>query len=240
MPSELSWLFLNHCHMKEAVLQFRFILPLPLNPWFLQCPSSCIGPDLVSGRIKAPNGDIGIDGLVSIYAHELAEATSDPYLNAWAEAYGYENADLCQYRWEKAKKASCHTAKLEIPGSNFRLAFNPQRSCHASVARPSSPSNVLTPARLLQVWWHNNGFKWCGIQHGGGEGLTFPGAAKLGWVKAALCYIQELRGVLMTHVIFHSFIICLSENWVGKNIQHRWGVAVWPVSVHTCGTYTVH
>ena len=64
----------------------------------LQCPTSCIGAELAQGAYKPPNGDLGVDGLVSIYAHELAEATSDPYFNAWGDAYGNENADLCQYQ----------------------------------------------------------------------------------------------------------------------------------------------
>ena len=59
---------------------------------------SCIARPMVTGAVKPPNGDLGVDGLVSIFAHELAEATSDPYLDAWADARGEENADLCQYR----------------------------------------------------------------------------------------------------------------------------------------------
>ena len=59
---------------------------------------SCIYQPLVAGTFKAPNGDVGVDGMVSIFAHELAEAASDPHLDAWADEGGNENADKCQYK----------------------------------------------------------------------------------------------------------------------------------------------
>lgn len=47
----------------------------------------------------APNGDAGVDGMVSVIGHELAEVTSNPLVNAW---YADEDptapteiADLC-------------------------------------------------------------------------------------------------------------------------------------------------
>jgi len=33
----------------------------------------------------------GVDGLINILAHELAETISDPELNAWTDASGAEN-----------------------------------------------------------------------------------------------------------------------------------------------------
>lgn len=47
----------------------------------------------------APNGDPGVDGMISVIAHELAEVSSNPLVNAW---YAGDNpmspteiADLC-------------------------------------------------------------------------------------------------------------------------------------------------
>lgn len=47
----------------------------------------------------APNGDLGVDGMISVIAHELAEVSSNPLVNAW---YAGDNpispteiADLC-------------------------------------------------------------------------------------------------------------------------------------------------
>ena len=38
---------------------------------------------------------VAIDAMLSVYAHELVEAVSDPLLNAWFDNTGYENADKC-------------------------------------------------------------------------------------------------------------------------------------------------
>ena len=35
--------------------------------------------------------------MISVIAHELEEATSDPDLNAWYDTRGYENADKCAW-----------------------------------------------------------------------------------------------------------------------------------------------
>lgn len=50
-------------------------------------------------KMKPPNGEVGIDGMISVIAHELAEVSSNPMLNGW---YGGEDAmapteiaDLC-------------------------------------------------------------------------------------------------------------------------------------------------
>ena len=59
-----------------------------------RCPSSCTAQPNVS-----PNGDIGADGMVSIIAHELEEAASDPSLNAWYDYYGSENGDKCAWTY---------------------------------------------------------------------------------------------------------------------------------------------
>jgi len=60
------------------------------NPETL-CPNSC------SAQSTSPNGDLGADAMVSVIAHELAEATSDPNLNAWYDSAGMENADKCAW-----------------------------------------------------------------------------------------------------------------------------------------------
>ncbi|MBI1378124.1 MAG: hypothetical protein GC157_11675 [Frankiales bacterium] len=45
----------------------------------------------------SPNGDPGADALVSVLAHEIEEATTDPDLNAWYDRRGNENADKCAW-----------------------------------------------------------------------------------------------------------------------------------------------
>ncbi|CAI5966364.1 unnamed protein product [Closterium sp. NIES-65] len=69
--------------------------PLPCLP-SPTCLPNCAAWELASS-LAAPNRDKGMDALVSTFAHELAEATSDPYLSTWMNEKGEENADMCSY-----------------------------------------------------------------------------------------------------------------------------------------------
>lgn len=78
-----------------------------------QCPGMCAYPfawSKYSGRpppstnggtniMGAPNGDAGVDGMISVIAHELAEMSSNPLVNAWYAGDDptapTEIADLC-------------------------------------------------------------------------------------------------------------------------------------------------
>ncbi len=48
-------------------------------------------------QTTSPNGNAGVDGMVSVLAHELVETLSDPQLNAWYDSKGAENADKCAW-----------------------------------------------------------------------------------------------------------------------------------------------
>jgi hypothetical protein len=45
----------------------------------------------------SPNGNPGVDAMISVLAHELEEAVTDPDLNAWYDRQGAENADKCAW-----------------------------------------------------------------------------------------------------------------------------------------------
>lgn len=73
-----------------------------------QCPGMCAypfawpggsSPPHGSGVMGAPNGDPGTDGMISVIAHELAEVSSNPLVNAWYAGEDpmapTEIADLC-------------------------------------------------------------------------------------------------------------------------------------------------
>jgi hypothetical protein len=53
--------------------------------------------------ISSPNSDEGVDAIINVMCHELAEACSDPLLNNWyvdsGSKAGYENADLCAWQF---------------------------------------------------------------------------------------------------------------------------------------------
>jgi hypothetical protein len=56
-----------------------------------RCLSSC------AAQTVGPNGNAGVDGMISVIAHELEESTTDPLLNAWYDSSGNENADKCAW-----------------------------------------------------------------------------------------------------------------------------------------------
>src|SRR5262249_32836035 len=46
---------------------------------------------------SSPNANPGVDGMISVIAHELEETTTDPDLNAWYDSSGAEDADKCAW-----------------------------------------------------------------------------------------------------------------------------------------------
>ena len=71
-----------------------------------QCPEECAYPFAIPSymvgtkALKPPNGDVGVDGMVSVVGHELAELASNPLVNAWYAGEDptapTEIADLCE------------------------------------------------------------------------------------------------------------------------------------------------
>ncbi|KAK9987542.1 hypothetical protein SO802_027781 [Lithocarpus litseifolius] len=73
-----------------------------------QCPEVCAYPFAIPGymagggpgALTPPNGDVGIDGMISVIAHELAELSSNPLVNAWYAGEDptapTEIGDLCE------------------------------------------------------------------------------------------------------------------------------------------------
>lgn len=73
-----------------------------------QCPEVCAYPFAVPGymggggpgKLSPPNGDVGVDGMVSVIGHELAELSSNPLVNAWYAGEDptapTEIGDLCE------------------------------------------------------------------------------------------------------------------------------------------------
>ncbi|XP_057805889.1 protein EXORDIUM-like 5 [Salvia miltiorrhiza] len=73
-----------------------------------QCPDVCAYPFAVPaymagggpGALRPPNADVGVDGMISVIAHELAELSSNPLVNAWYAGEDptapTEIGDLCE------------------------------------------------------------------------------------------------------------------------------------------------
>lgn len=57
-----------------------------------RCLSAC------AAQTTSPNGNAGVDGLISVMAHELEETTTDPDpRSGWADSSGGENGDKCAW-----------------------------------------------------------------------------------------------------------------------------------------------
>jgi hypothetical protein len=67
----------------------------------MQCPGSCmIATSIMTSDATAPNGDRGVDGLLSVLAQEVTEAITDPTGQQWWErASGNENGDKCAWQF---------------------------------------------------------------------------------------------------------------------------------------------
>lgn len=76
-----------------------------------RCPNAC-----EEQTSSSPNGNTGADGMASVIAHELEEATTDPDLNAWYDSSGAENADKCAWTFGTESTAS--------NGSKYNVTWN--------------------------------------------------------------------------------------------------------------------
>lgn len=56
-----------------------------------RCLTAC------AAQTVGPNGNAGVDGMISVIAHELEETNTDPDLNAWFDSKGAEDADKCAW-----------------------------------------------------------------------------------------------------------------------------------------------
>ena len=84
-----------------------------------RCPSAC------EAQPTGPNGNAGADGMASIIAHELEEATTDPDLNAWYDRRGQENADKCAWTFGTTSTAPNGSQyNMTLGGKNYLIQRN--------------------------------------------------------------------------------------------------------------------
>lgn len=84
-----------------------------------RCPSACEDQSI------GPNGNAGADGMASIIAHELEEATTDPDLNAWYDKRGQENADKCAWTFGATyKTANGSLANMRLGARDYLIQQN--------------------------------------------------------------------------------------------------------------------
>ena len=72
----------------------------------------------------SPNGNSAVDSVVNVIAHELAEAATDPFLNAWWNIYGDENADICNKNFLGATYYGSFRYNIVVGGWKYLIQSN--------------------------------------------------------------------------------------------------------------------
>jgi len=84
-----------------------------------RCLSAC------AAQSTSPNDNPGVDGMLSVIAHELEEAATDPDLNAWYFSSGNENADQCAWTFGTEYTApNGSKANMNMNGTDYLIQQN--------------------------------------------------------------------------------------------------------------------
>ena len=86
-----------------------------------RCLNSC------AAQTTSPNSNAGVDGMISVVAHELEEAVTDPDpLSGWADSSNSENADKCAWTFGHAQYqvANGSWANMTLGSRNFLIQRN--------------------------------------------------------------------------------------------------------------------
>jgi hypothetical protein len=78
-----------------------------------RCLSSC------AAQTTSPNGNAGVDGMLSVVAHELEEALTDPNpRSGWTDSGGAENADKCAWTFGQNQQTASNGSfyNMTLPG----------------------------------------------------------------------------------------------------------------------------
>ena len=102
----------------------------------------------------SPNSNPGADAMISVVAHELVEAVSDPMLNTWYDAGGNENADKCAWTFGTQSTAG-NGAKYNMSASGRQYLIQQNwipdapQGCAMSYAAPALAATTATATVTL-------------------------------------------------------------------------------------------
>ena len=74
------------------------------------------GMSACAAQTTSPSGNAPADAMISVIAHELEEAATDPQLNAWYDGTGAENGDKCAWKFG--------TTSIAANGSKYNMTIN--------------------------------------------------------------------------------------------------------------------
>jgi hypothetical protein len=103
-----------------------------------RCLNSC------AAQTTSPNGNAGVDGMLSVVAHELEEATSDPDpRSGWADSGGAENADKCAWTFGHSQFQTSNGAwaNMTIGGKNYLIQRNLEHNASGDLCKMSATQN---------------------------------------------------------------------------------------------------
>ena len=84
-----------------------------------RCITSC------AAQSTSPNGNAGVDGMISVVAHELEEAATDPDGKTWYARSGKENADVCAWTFGTSYQvANGSFANMKLGTRDFLMQRN--------------------------------------------------------------------------------------------------------------------
>jgi hypothetical protein len=135
----------------------------------LACPGAC------AAQSTGPNGNGVGDGMASVVAHELEEATTDPDLNAWYDATGNENADKCAWTFGTTyHSANNALANMKLGSLDYLIQQNWVDAAggycalsYASVPAPPAPSTpgltAVSSSEIDLTWTEQAGSNQTGL-----------------------------------------------------------------------------
>jgi hypothetical protein len=115
--------------------------------------------NLGSTYTSTPTQNKYIDAAISVVAHEVAEAISDPYIDAWYDLDGLENADKCNFFPAVANLVNKGSGKgpiynARIGGTYYLIQTdydNDLNSCTALLWIDPDPSNSTFSSSIVKI-----------------------------------------------------------------------------------------
>jgi hypothetical protein len=103
---------------------------------FVGNPQGCL--DVCAPQTKGPNGNAGVDAMVSVVAHQLNEAVTDPDpQSSWFDIFGASNADKCAWTFGHnqyhAKNGAL--ANIKLGDRDFLIQRNLQHTAKGDVCK---------------------------------------------------------------------------------------------------------
>ena len=132
---------------------YNFYNSTPIKYSFVGNPAA--GMSACAAQSTGPNGDAQADAMVSVIAHELEEAASDPQLNAWYDSSGAENADKCAWTFGATYIVNGAHANMKIGSRDYLIQRNWVNAgggyCDVAYATPTTPDFSLSVSPSSQT-----------------------------------------------------------------------------------------